>query len=303
MYCAAKWSSWWKPSARSCWIKAHCIIQNRKIAENLSISSLSFLALCWQKRCVLANFKQVSLPILSFTIPNDRIAHWKIWRRVKWKNSPPRMSNETSVFEPPDFLFSMPNWSGLCFCVSYLLGTASSKKRCYVKAFRVYNNPTKFASLIDLFELGGVVHFGAGGVTRTHDLLITKCIGALHLTVFRDFGAFPLGILREVRPILSIVFARSFPRVGHGVGQSTFRARTREAPPCKKSNKIGKKCCKLESYKSCLSCVRIDTFCTAVVNKSYSMEIACSDFNGNYLSFFAKFLGLQASVAVIDDLS
>ena len=45
----------------------------------------------------------------------------------------------------------------MCFCVSYLLGTASSKKRCYVKAFRVYNNPTKFASLIDLFELGGVV--------------------------------------------------------------------------------------------------------------------------------------------------
>lgn len=60
------------------------------------------------------------------------------------------------------FLFSMPNWSGLCFCVSYLLGTASSKKRCYVKAFRVYNNPTKFASLIDLFELGGVVQGFAG---------------------------------------------------------------------------------------------------------------------------------------------
>ena len=56
--------------------------------------------------------------------------------------------------------------------------------------------------------------FGAGGVTRTHDLLITKCIGVLRLTVFRDFGAFPLGILREVRPILSIVFVRSFPRVG-----------------------------------------------------------------------------------------
>ena len=61
--------------------------------------------------------------------------------------------------------------------------------------------------------------FGAGGVTRTHDLLITKCIGVLHLTVFRDFGAFPLGILREVHPILSIVFVRSFPRVGHGVGR------------------------------------------------------------------------------------
>ena len=67
-------------------------------------------------------------------------------------------------------------------------------------------------------------HFGAGGVTRTHDLLITKCIRALHLTVFRDFGAFPLGILREVRPILSIVFVRSFPRVGLGVGQTDASA-------------------------------------------------------------------------------
>ena len=68
--------------------------------------------------------------------------------------------------------------------------------------------------------------FGAGGVTRTHDLLITKCIRALRLTVFRDFGAFPLGILREVRPILSTVFVRSFPRVSHGVGQKS----TRRAP-------------------------------------------------------------------------
>ena len=65
--------------------------------------------------------------------------------------------------------------------------------------------------------------FGAGGVTRTHDLLITKCIGVLRLAVFRAFGAFPLGILREVRPILSTVFVRSFTRVGHGVGQKSMR--------------------------------------------------------------------------------
>ena len=67
-------------------------------------------------------------------------------------------------------------------------------------------------------------HSGAGGVTRTHDLLITKCIRALRLTVFRAFGAFPLGILREVRPILSTVFVRSFSRVGHGVGQADTSA-------------------------------------------------------------------------------
>ena len=63
------------------------------------------------------------------------------------------------------------------------------------------------------------------------DLILTKCIGVLRLAVFRAFGAFPLGILREVRPILSIVFVRSFPRVGHGVGQSAFRTQTKGAPP------------------------------------------------------------------------
>ena len=73
-------------------------------------------------------------------------------------------------------------------------------------------------------------------------------------------------------------FRSLIPRVGQRVGQATFRARTREAPPCKKANKIGKKCCKSEGYKSCPACVHIDTFCTAVVNKSYSMETACSDY-------------------------
>ena len=70
----------------------------------------------------------------------------------------------------------------------------------------------------------------AAPVRADKEMMFTKCIGALHLTVFRDFGAFPLGILREVRPILSIVFVRSFPRVGLGVGQTTFRIRTRGVP-------------------------------------------------------------------------
>ena len=68
--------------------------------------------------------------------------------------------------------------------------------------------------------------FGAGGVTRTHDLLITKCIGVLHLTVFRDLGAFPLGILWEVHPILSTVSIHSFRCVGHGVGQQMLLEKT-----------------------------------------------------------------------------
>ena len=33
------------------------------------------------------------------------------------------------------------------------------------------------------------------------------------------------------QPVCSIVSVRSFPRVGHGVGQTTFRTRTRGAPP------------------------------------------------------------------------
>ena len=60
-----------------------------------------------------------------------------------------------------------------------------------------YVKTTHFRAEFSALHLSST-HFGAGGVTRTHDLLITKCIGALHLTVFRDFGAFPLGILREV---------------------------------------------------------------------------------------------------------
>ena len=61
---------------------------------------------------------------------------------------------------------------------------------------------------------------GAGGVTRTHDLLITKCIRALHLAVFRAFGVFPLDTFRVFQPTRSIVSIRSFPRVGQRVGQA-----------------------------------------------------------------------------------
>ena len=67
----------------------------------------------------------------------------------------------------------------------------------------------RFCAVFSVLHLSST-HFGAGGVTRTHDLLITKCIQTLRLTVFRDFGAFPLGILREVRPILSTVSIHSF---------------------------------------------------------------------------------------------
>ena len=53
--------------------------------------------------------------------------------------------------------------------------------------------------------------FGAGGVTRTHDLLITKCIRALRLTVFRTFESFPSGILRTSALSVPLLPSAHFP--------------------------------------------------------------------------------------------
>ena len=53
-------------------------------------------------------------------------------------------------------------------------------------------------------------HFGAGGVTRTHDLLITKCIGVLRLAVFRAFGAFLSGVLRTSAPSVPLLPSTRF---------------------------------------------------------------------------------------------
>ena len=46
----------------------------------------------------------------------------------------------------------------------------------------------------------------------------------------RLFGGFCPKRTRS-QPVCSIVSIRSFPRVGHSVGQATFRTRTRGAPP------------------------------------------------------------------------
>lgn len=58
--------------------------------------------------------------------------------------------------------------------VSYSLWRDIFKKCCHAKAFKIQNDPTRSASLINLFGLGRVVHLGANDVTRTHDLLITN---------------------------------------------------------------------------------------------------------------------------------
>ena len=42
--------------------------------------------------------------------------------------------------------------------VSYPFWRGNLKKRCHTKAFKIQNDPTRSASLIDLFGLGRVIH-------------------------------------------------------------------------------------------------------------------------------------------------
>lgn len=46
--------------------------------------------------------------------------------------------------------------------VSYLLWRDIFKKCCHAKAFKIQNDPTRSASLINLFGLGRVVHMDQG---------------------------------------------------------------------------------------------------------------------------------------------
>ena len=54
--------------------------------------------------------------------------------------------------------------------VSYLLWRDIFKKCCHAKAFKIQNDPTRSASLINLFGLGRVVHFGTPDWIRTSGL-------------------------------------------------------------------------------------------------------------------------------------
>ena len=58
--------------------------------------------------------------------------------------------------------------------VSYSLWYNVFKKHCHTKAFEVQNDPTRSASLINLFELGRIVHFGTPGWVRTSGLSLRR---------------------------------------------------------------------------------------------------------------------------------
>ena len=74
-------------------------------------------------------------------------------------------------------------------------------------------------------------HFGAAGQIRTADLILTNHRRAFQPLLYKALRRFFCPKRKRSQPVCSIVSVRSFPRVGHGVGQTTFRTRTRGAPP------------------------------------------------------------------------
>ena len=73
--------------------------------------------------------------------------------------------------------------------------------------------------------------FGAAGQIRTADLILTNHRRAFQPLLYKALRRFFCPKRMRSQPVCSIVSVRSFPRVGHGVGQTTFRTRTRGAPP------------------------------------------------------------------------
>ena len=88
------------------------------------------------------------------------------------------------------FAFSTSIWRGLNLSVSYLLWRDIFKKCCHAKAFKIQNDPTRSASLINLFGLGRVVHFGPRWETRTPDILLPKGCWTLFSLVYSGFRRF-----------------------------------------------------------------------------------------------------------------
>ena len=67
---------------------------------------------------------------------------------------------------------------------------------------------------------------GAAGRIRTADLILTKWLKPPKVLLSSAFGAFLFQRCVVFRAFRSIVSIRSFPRVGHGVGQAVFSSNT-----------------------------------------------------------------------------
>ena len=79
------------------------------------------------------------------------------------------------------FSFSTSIWRGLNLSVPYWLWCDNLKKRWHAKAFEIQNDPTRSASLINLFGLDRGVHFGTPWGIRTPGLLVRSLISAITL--------------------------------------------------------------------------------------------------------------------------
>ena len=71
-----------------------------------------------------------------------------------------------------------------------------------------------------------VTLYGAAGRIRTADLILTKWLKAPKVLLSSAFGAFLFPRRVVFGAFRSIVSIRSFPRVGHGVGQVAFSNNT-----------------------------------------------------------------------------
>ena len=90
--------------------------------------------------------------------------------------------------------------------VSYPFWRGNLKKRCHTKAFKIQNDPTRSASLINLFGLGRVVH--------TEDVVpfIKYLLGTI-LAAYKDFE--DRVVLVETKlPALEMVRRASKNRIG-----------------------------------------------------------------------------------------
>ena len=73
--------------------------------------------------------------------------------------------------------------------------------------------------------------FGAAGQIRTADLILTNHRRAFQPLLYKALRRFFLSKKDEVAACLFHCFRPLISRVGHGVGQTTFRTQTRGAPP------------------------------------------------------------------------
>lgn len=105
------------------------------------------------------------------------------------------------------FSFSTSIWRGLNLSVPYWLWCDNLKKRWHAKAFEIQNDPTRSASLINLFGLDRGVHF-------LLPISFTRIVFSLEISsvVKSDSSVFELTkatIWLRFTLLLNIVFTRS----------------------------------------------------------------------------------------------